>query len=215
MISPYGPPKETFQAPPLHSDPKTSSPPQRGTTTTTTPNNSNSNDSNNKEKSHLCQDFFFLPVFVGVYLSRLVHSRAKRFTVSSAAGESWSKPNTLSIYGQRDAPIWLCVINLSSVRGKEPTCVSPGVSTVGEASAWRLAADQRSAAWRAIRAGLPLLHPQAPKAAEQCSDRFWPSLEERIMKKKKKNLVSTLLCSTWMVCGNIFYRLSDFFRFYS
>lgn len=78
---------------------------------------------------------------------------------------------------------------------------------MGEASAWRLAADQRSAAWRAIRAGLPLLHPEALKAVEQCNDRFWPTVEERIIKKK---LVSTLLCSTWMVYGSIFYRLWDF-----
>lgn len=84
---------------------------------------------------------------------------------------------------------------------------------MGEASAWRLAADQRSAAWRAIRAGLPLLHPEALKAVEQCNDRFWPSVEERIIKKKKKKLVSTLLCSTWMVYGSIFYRLWDFFLF--
>lgn len=75
--------------------------------------------------------------------------------------------------------------NKSVVRQrKKPTCVSPEVSTVGEASAWRLAADQRSAAWRAIRAGLPLLHPEALEAVEQCNDRFWPPVEERIIKKK-------------------------------
>lgn len=93
---------------------------------------------------------------------------------------------------------------------KKPTCVSPGVSTAGEDSAWRLAADQSCAAWRAIRADLPLLHPQALKAAEQCSDRFWPSVEESIIIEKKKNPVSTLLCSTWTVFRSIFYRLWDF-----
>lgn len=188
------PHKETFQVPPEHSEqahPRPphppGAPPQPPLPTTTTATIAIATTKRNHTSAKI-----FSPLFVCVCWSRLVHSRAKGFTVSSVAGETRSKPNTLHIRAERRADLIMCNKSVVHRRQKPNVCFSRSVN-----SGRRLSLETGS------RPGLCGLEsdqsrpsPAAPWGSQGCGTMQWQVLAFSWREDhEKRNILFPLSCA--------------------